>query len=85
MSKKEQTHITWADLTNRDRSLISMDCEPNFTRAMIDRMSLTLSEEQIMQIEEGFRVADPDIVKDALYDHLVNCIFDDVHINRAIV
>ena len=52
---------------------------------MIDRMSLTLSEEQIMQIEEGFRVADPEIVKNALYDHLVNCIFDDVHINRLAV
>lgn len=74
--------IGWSDLTHRARSLISIDCEPNFVRSILDRTVLTLGEDQIMQIEDGLRSADPEVVKDIIYDQFIDCIFNDVHIDK---
>lgn len=83
MAKNNDTkglpEISWNGLSHRARTLISIDCEPNFIRAMLDRMVLTLSEQQIEQVEIALRSSDPDITKAVLYDHFIDTLFDDVH------
>ncbi len=77
--------ISWSDLSHRARSLISIDCEPNFVRAMLDRAVLTLSEDQIIEIEDAIKSCDEDIAKDVIYSQFINCIFDDVHIDEIVI
>jgi hypothetical protein len=76
--------ISWHDLSHRARSLISIDCEPNFVRAMLDRAVLTLGEDQIIEIENAIRSCDENTAKDIIYSQFINCIFDDVHVDEYI-
>ena len=77
--------ISWNDLSHRARSLISIDCEPNFVRSMLDRAVLTLGEDQIIEIENAIRSCDEGTAKDIIYNQFINCIFDDVHIDEIVI
>jgi len=70
--------LNWKDLSHRMRAQISIDSEPNYVRSMLDQLALTISEGQIEVLENGLTASDDEIVKQVLYDHLINCIFDDV-------
>lgn len=85
MAKKEKipsVPLDWQDLTHRARAMISMDCEPNFVRSMLDRAVLTLSEDQIEQIEASLRSCDTNKAKDIIFYQFMDCVFDDVHIDQ---
>ena len=88
MAKKQGLPIdlgmSWHDLSHRARSLISIDCEPNFVRAMLDRAVLTLGEDQIIEIENAIKSCDENTAKDIIYSQFINCIFDDVHVDEYI-
>jgi len=47
-------------------------------RSMLDQLALTISESQIEVLENALTDSNQDIVKQILYDHLIDCIFDDV-------
>lgn len=73
------TIIEWEKLPHRARSLIAADCEPNFTRSVLDNMVMTLGEEQILAIENSIYRADEETVKDILYHQFLDCLFDSVN------
>ena len=70
--------LNWQDLSHRMRAQISIDSEPNYVRSMLDRLALTISEQQIEALENGLTDSNQEIVKQILFDHLIDCIFDDV-------
>jgi len=70
--------LNWQDLSHRMRAQISIDSEPNYVRSMLDQLALTISEGQIEVLENALTDSNQDIVKQILYDHLIDCIFDDV-------
>jgi hypothetical protein len=70
--------LNWNDLSHRMRAQISIDSEPNYVRSMLDRLALTISENQIEALENGLTDSNQEIVKQILFDHLIDCIFDDV-------
>ena len=70
--------LNWQDLSHRMRAQISIDSEPNYVRSMLDQLALTISESQIEVLENALTDSNQDIVKQILYDHLIDCIFDDV-------
>ena len=70
--------LNWNDLSHRMRAQISIDSEPNYVRSMLDRLALTISEEQIEALENGLTASNDEIVKQILFSHLIDCIFDDV-------
>ena len=70
--------LNWQDLSHRMRAQISIDSEPNYVRSMLDRLALTISESQIEALENGLTDSNQEIVKQILFDHLIDCIFDDV-------
>ena len=70
--------LNWNDLSHRMRAQISIDSEPNYVRSMLDQLALTISESQIQVLMNGLTDSNQDIVKQVLYDHLIDCIFDDV-------
>ena len=80
----DDLHIQWSDLSHRARSLISLDCEPNYIRAMLDRAVLTMGEDKIEGIEQSLRSGESEIAKNIIFDQLLDCIFDDVHIDEYI-
>jgi hypothetical protein len=70
--------LNWHDLSHRMRAQISIDSEPNYVRSMLDRLALTISEQQIEALENALTDSNQEIVKQILFDHLIDCIFDDV-------
>ena len=70
--------LNWQDLSHRMRAQISIDSEPNYVRSMLDRLALTISESQIEALENALTDSNQEIVKQILFDHLIDCIFDDV-------
>ena len=70
--------LNWNDLSHRMRAQISIDSEPNYVRSMLDKLALTISEQQIEALENGLTDSNQEIVKQVLFDHLIDCIFDDV-------
>ena len=60
------------------RAQISIDSEPNYVRSMLDQLALTISEGQIEVLENALTASNDEIVKQVLFDHLIDCIFDDV-------
>lgn len=70
--------LGWNDISHRSRSLISIDCEVNFIRSVIDKASMQMSESQIEVIEKALKCSDDDIVKTVLYDQFIECLFDSV-------
>ena len=70
--------LNWNDLSHRMRAQISIDSEPNYVRSMLDRLALTISESQIEALENALTDSNQEIVKQILFDHLIECIFDDV-------
>ena len=70
--------LNWNDLSHRMRAQISIDSEPNYVRSMLDRLALTISEQQIEALENALTDSNQEIVKQILFDHLIDCIFDDV-------
>ena len=70
--------LNWNDLSHRMRAQISIDSEPNYVRSMLDRLALTISEGQIEVLENALTDSNQEIVKQILFDHLIDCIFDDV-------
>ena len=70
--------LNWNDLSHRMRAQISIDSEPNYVRSMLDQLALTISESQIEVLENALTDSNQDIVKQVLYDHLIDCIFNDV-------
>jgi len=70
--------LNWNDLSHRMRAQISIDSEPNYVRSMLDRLALTISESQIEALENALTDSNQEIVKQILFDHLIDCIFDDV-------
>ena len=45
---------------------------------MLDRLALTISEQQIEALENALTDSNQEIAKQILFDHLIDCIFDDV-------
>ena len=70
--------LNWHDLSHRMRAQISIDSEPNYVRSMLDQLALTISEGQIEVLENALTASNQEIVKQVLFDHLIDCIFDDV-------
>ena len=70
--------LNWQDLSHRMRAQISIDSEPNYVRSMLDRLALTISEQQIEALENALTDSNQEIVKQILFHHLIDCIFDDV-------
>tara|TARA_R100001163_G_scaffold65550_1_gene63218 strand:+ start:2217 stop:2438 length:222 start_codon:yes stop_codon:yes gene_type:complete len=70
--------ILWNDLNHRTRCQIALETEPNFIRSMLDSVTVTLSEDQIQEIENGIRTGDDERVKVILYDQLLDCIFNNL-------
>ena len=70
--------LNWHDLSHRMRAQISIDSEPNYVRSTLDRLALTISEQQIEALENALTDSNQEIVKQILFDHLIDCIFDDV-------
>ena len=70
--------ILWNDLNHRTRCQIALETEPNFIRSMLDSVTVTLSEDQIAEIENGIRTADDERVKVILYEQLLDCIFNNL-------
>lgn len=70
--------ILWNDLNHRTRCQIALETEPNFIRSMLDSVTVTLSEDQIAEIENGIRTGDDERVKVILYDQLLDCIFNNL-------
>jgi hypothetical protein len=60
------------------RAQISIDSEPNYVRSMLDQLALTISEQQIEALENALTDSNQEIVKQILFSHLIDCIFDDV-------
>jgi len=70
--------LNWNDLSHRMRAQISIDSEPNYVRSMLDQLALTISEQQIEALENALTDSNQEIVKQILFSHLIDCIFDDV-------
>jgi len=45
---------------------------------MLDQLALTISEQQIEALENALTDSNQEIVKQILFSHLIDCIFDDV-------
>lgn len=70
--------ILWNDLNHRTRCQIALETEPNFIRQMLDEVVMTLTEDQIFEIESGIRTSDDERVKVVIYDQLLDCIFNNL-------
>ena len=70
--------ILWNDLNHRTRCQIALATEPNFIRQMLDEVVMTLTEDQIIEIESGIRTSDDERVKVIIYDQLLDCIFNNL-------
>ena len=70
--------ILWKDLNHRTRCQIALETEPNFIRSMLDNVTMSLTEDQIIEIEDGIRTSDAVRVKIILYDQLLDCIFNNL-------
>ena len=70
--------ILWKDLNHRTRCQIALETEPNFIRSMLDNVTMSLTEDQIIEIEDGIRTSDAERVKIILYDRLLDCIFNNL-------
>ena len=45
---------------------------------MLDNVTMSLTEDQIIEIEDGIRTSDAERVKIILYDQLLDCIFNNL-------
>ena len=70
--------ILWKDLNHRTRCQIALETEPNYIRSMLDNVTMSLTEDQIIEIEDGIRTSDAERVKIILYDQLLDCIFNNL-------